>query len=1349
TRMVMMVKVKTCGDNGDDCDLMMVIVKHHETEVIGAVVVMVEGGRWTSRLTGLLHSLHAHATPVPAQAEGSPGDKSCVRYVGGEGSPVVRYVGGEGYSCGRGSPSPPHITTISAALTIHPHSTSSSSSSPICAHTPPSAPPVTPTGSSTPPTPDSDSHLTLSCSQCSSPLTASPLHAHHHHHHPALPHARPDSHVFEVREPCTCEERLLLSDAPPHRHPPHTQLHLLPTGADKSSSTLDNITAGDNTAAVYHTTISGASYDSGGEGEESGATHHSDAPGDALPDTRATSKHPRGYHTLGKKLKKILFKWSEPPGDEATKGRSFIPTDTHLDGSTPEVDDSTVAETDSGDSEGEREPDQREREEVRAGETPAGDEAHTALTIQHHPLPLLASLTLQPRTGEDDDTDSSVTSQPHAASLPQRDSPLHAPHAPGQPSRPRDEDTEHWVESSGVPSEGEENGEREHRSGGGRRESIGSVVSEGGGVRGVQRVVSSTLSQWRRLQGSVGCLTTAIKQRYHHRLLRREVSTPITGQKEPTAGREETVGRQEYPWAASPPTRRTQRSVTDKPTCADLDLEDNYPDDELVDGETSPDVSQIKSFDDLGGSSELITSGDLGVSGSDVTSITSGEAREGLSVCTSPVGVSSPSTSSGTTSSDDTGDTSTGTVIFKSLAADTLDDDDGDALPDEAVVMDRGDNLLQEGVTPHQDLDEEELDEGDLTPHISYTDITASLNEVDAMSEVVLTDLANDTQESRRMPRRSNDGVSCEGEPVAKRPSLAGLDDGHQHTYSPHPTPSSPHPTPSSPLPHPPPVASPRLALSLTRKQFCEGMMGGDDDASLLGETESEGDSGSEGTEMKELLLPGASDGGSEDVKQSDEVYVSTTTEDWHLEEVSVGQQEGRPAPLPDEMSDYSENDQETGGDKSVTREREMAERLAGGVIERITGDGRGKGSDQVVPGGQEEPPVTPGITDGVGQGEREVTQVISDDHKQQQPYVTPVISVDLVLSEQEAGVTSVSGDQRQQEPQLTRDDLDHTQQTPSAIPAISVDLVQSLPHPDMTSDVSDDFDNGQQKPNIIPEISIDLVQSEPDVTPVESDDLVQGQQKPSGTPVVTGDLSQSQQKPSGTPVVTGDLSQSQQEPSVTPVVTGDLSQSQKKPSVIPVVTGDLSQSQQEPSDTPVVTGDLSQSQQEPSVTPVVTGDLSQSQKKPSDTPVVTGDLSQGQQEPSDTPVVTGDLSQSQQEQSVMPVINEVLVGMDGGAGPRILVTEAVGVSSGTTPTIVVESGSAASGMGGSLEGAAFSTQGTFTPASTLAAHLAAHPRPPTPKSPITVDEWVAALPQTISDQKPRCTVQYPQVSMQ
>ncbi|XP_050698047.1 uncharacterized protein LOC126986169 isoform X2 [Eriocheir sinensis] len=83
-------------------------------------------------------------------------------------------------------------------------------------------------------------------------------------------------------------------------------------------------------------------------------------------------------------------------------------------------------------------------------------------------------------------------------------------------------------------------------------------------------------------------------------------------------------------------------------------------------------------------------------------------------------------------------------------------------------------------------------------------------------------------------------------------------------------------------------------------------------------------------------------------------------------------------------------------------------------------------------------------------------------------------------------------------------------------------------------------------------------------------------------------------------------------------------------------------------------------------------------------------------------------------------------------AGPRILITVARGDSEGEgatgTPNHLQESGSATSGWGGcSLEGVGFSS--THLDSSHSGGPHLTHPRAPTPKSPITVDEWVAALP--------------------
>ncbi|XP_068239553.1 serine-rich adhesin for platelets-like isoform X2 [Palaemon carinicauda] len=98
----------------------------------------------------------------------------------------------------------------------------------------------------------------------------------------------------------------------------------------------------------------------------------------------------------------------------------------------------------------------------------------------------------------------------------------------------------------------------------------------------------------------------------------------------------------------------------------------------------------------------------------------------------------------------------------------------------------------------------------------------------------------------------------------------------------------------------------------------------------------------------------------------------------------------------------------------------------------------------------------------------------------------------------------------------------------------------------------------------------------------------------------------------------------------------------------------------------------------------------------------------------------------------------EALVSV-AASGPKIVVTGAVSTSDidvPSPPAIMLETGSVTSDD--SLSEALAQTQGTVynqqSSSSNLAAHLVAHPhRPPTPKSPITVDEWVAALPHPTS----------------
>lgn len=89
--------------------------------------------------------------------------------------------------------------------------------------------------------------------------------------------------------------------------------------------------------------------------------------------------------------------------------------------------------------------------------------------------------------------------------------------------------------------------------------------------------------------------------------------------------------------------------------------------------------------------------------------------------------------------------------------------------------------------------------------------------------------------------------------------------------------------------------------------------------------------------------------------------------------------------------------------------------------------------------------------------------------------------------------------------------------------------------------------------------------------------------------------------------------------------------------------------------------------------------------------------------------------------------------------GPKIVVTGAVNAADMSVispPAIMLETGSVTSNDSLS-EALAQTHENLYTQqssSSNLAAHLGAHPhRPPTPKSPITVDEWVAALPHPTS----------------
>ncbi|XP_069955410.1 uncharacterized protein [Cherax quadricarinatus] len=1482
-----------------------------------------QGGRWTSRFSGLLHSLHAHTSPAHARtsAHTTSSGRVCGKLAPGKDSPVVRYT------CGQDSPTHAHITTISAALTLDPQdalsSASSSSSSPIFAHAPPAAPPATPTGSSPQPSPSSHAtHLAHSCSQLGGPsphlLTESLLHTHHyhhhhHHHHHLSAHAGPDSHLWHQEGDSSSFCHSVLGSNGYTPQPSHSGGHTTPPsdpsdhtppiprlvgGISLSPGTHTPQTPQQSGGTSIHPELQGGVSDTLGAvgkntvteedngqvwtGSQDGAsgercdtagaetnhlvtslppsphfhsthspepqfhycssispeppphyhhTHSPEPPQYDLVDDKFASKQGRSYHIIGKKLKRILFKWSEPvessrekvdtfPGGKEHQHQQSLRTNQLLEDDTgneshtprhqkqfdrlasetgqpsPSGVDGGVADTDSEDSERKevRSDGQDERLAERSAYVGAThSQEATSEQQQHQPLPpRVTSLpSLQPL-----DNSLLTRSTPHATSFSAVTYSTF-PHSP-QSSPLSVEHSKHSVETSCVCTQGldkgvqegegehtrvetsseeisEREGERsdsetEKRSvsddSEGRRESVSSVVSEGGGVRGVNRVVSSTLCQWRRLQGSVGCLTTALKQRYHHhRLITRHSSRSTAGhqRKESTAREgQELAGRDKQPRAVCPSPRRAprlsqyaaHRLTSEKLLSSDLDVDNKEQEDKV--GEASPDDSQSRSFEYFGESIEQSTSESNGVSRSDVNSLASVEARESLSVCTSPVGVSSPSTSSGTTSSDDTGDTSTGTVIFRSLALESLDDDE--ALPDEATVKDKNGIPVEKNeveglaVVAEKDLESPLVVNGEVVASGSHRDTPGALHKEEEMSEGRESDSASsDTQDSSGMPRRGNDGGGCEGEPTAKRPSLAGVDHAFFYHGSP-PLTASPSSSPSTP----------HSTLSMTRKRFCEAMISGGDDIIHSDGSNSEQDSTGGGSGLREITESSLdydtrhSDGNGSDKSHdkssscqdsdTDGVKLSDSSDIRVTQDTSVSEDDSRVT----RDTSFSEDDSRATRDISYSEDESSSRSISyceGDSSSRNIASSENDSCSRNIPYSEDDS--CSRITRDTYDSEGKSLESTSSDWS----------SEGMFLGRQEVGSISVSvtslklsGDElleRAHTPQImtqAHDDDRHGGTNWVEVSSVSTESVGESYSEREESRVrervvSESSCEGVSADGILLP-TVDLDRKVLHVTLPVSDDLQQGQQGQSSTLVITNDLDQSKQISVVTSVIRDGEVQRLCDSNLTPVISDDLEKRIQDPDLTSLVSDDLDQRKQEVSVTTLSSVDFDQRRQESSVTPLISDNLDGSPEE------VDVTILGGSDEGESSGVSSGAPNSGDREVAAIEGGKDICMGVGSGgtecegvhddehtnvvvsgAGPKILITAATNVGSGNTPTFVLESGSAASGWGGSLEGAVFATQDSFTPTSTLAAHLAAHPRPPTPKSPITVDEWVAALP--------------------
>ncbi|XP_071544270.1 uncharacterized protein olf186-M isoform X2 [Panulirus ornatus] len=1297
------------------------------------------GGRWSSRVSGLLHSLHAHAHATPAHAHASPS------FLPAEASPTVTY------SCGRDS----GATPLSHARP-HAHHPQQQQQQQVCryAHAPqhPPAPqhgtppthPRPSVGDKGPPRVDNTAHTDTSASaldpdegvSASGPpgevgpgdaLDASSSGEEVPHdgssaavgQEAKVPHTHVRSYatlsrklkriLFKWSEPLQAEgtadaEGAAVSPSPatPDDRPPTDRDLTPPAGQDRPDGTplrqatsvtqSPSLTSGDAPTPVQSPRRDARRPSRGVPGHPSGA----ERTGVDRSSRRGTVRERRGPE--------LRSSGGEAGGDKGATARAA---------------ERRVAGGAGG-------------QEGGPGSTARPPQISAAAAAPGHPA------------GAGHTPHSCRTSLPHTRAAQD-----------GRPFPPVDPAGVDGVETEvpdGVEEEEEEEGiggvggRREPRGSvsevvcrGRRRDSGGSVVSEGSGV---SRVVSSTLTQWRRLQGSVGSLTSALKHRYQQRLFKREPAASYSladDRLAPAVGggaQDELSGRiKPLPWGAgqedagggtsssSPPDGGT----THRPTSAKLVCNDvgkkwtgsgpgrdvQLKGHDVTDGDLPWDASQCESFDESVDSLYQLTSEDIAVCCGDETSLASVEARETLSVCTSPVGISSPSTSSGTTSSDDAGDSSTGTVIFRSSTLRAAEDEKLEE-EEQATVMDAHGNLSSESLLTEETaiadegstvevLGAEELvssDGDEVTPHSSDTDDKAEGDAAEPVEEeeegpgalaAALEEVASERQNSRRMSRRSSDGLVCEGEPVAKRPSLAGAEE------------ERPHPRLHQPRPRPTPVthagSSPRSALTLTRKLFCEAMMG----------VESHGASAMD-------------EAGGED----------------HHTVGSRGEDQGRAALAEEEQEEEekassvgeSQSDDEGGVWSSV----EVVARTTAGVGVVVTAPV----GDHAIPPWREDASLPPCVASGTRSGQRDdppltstQTMVAEGHDPSAPPRPPPLVTSGLPATTLRGQEVTADPGQGRGEPLVTPgcDDLGHE----PSVTSVSDDLGQE---PSVTS-VSDDL---RQEPGVT-SVSDDLRQ-EPSVTSV-SDDLGQ---EPSVTSV-SDDLGQ---EPSVTSV-SDDLGQGKREASVVTSVSDDLSQGQREASVVTSASDDQDQNQQV-SD---VTQDTDLSPVETMLTSVLSDDLDPRQVKPLVGSVISDDLTGDEGDPTS---LINDYINPTEDAGVVGVINddpqtpgEVMtleVSSAGGSeegrvltttGPRIYITAAtrsVGVHATPPPTIVLEGGSAGSGWGGSLEGAAFPAHNdALAPSSstTLAAHLAAHPRPPTPKSPITVDEWVAALPHPTS----------------
>ncbi|XP_045104519.1 LOW QUALITY PROTEIN: uncharacterized protein LOC123499996 [Portunus trituberculatus] len=746
-------------------------------------------------------------------------------------------------------------------------------------------------------------------------------------------------------------------------------------------------------------------------------------------------------------------------------------------------------------------------------------------------------------------------------------------------------------------------------SGGKRRDSAGSVVSEGGGVRGV---VASTLTRWRRLQGSVGSLTTSLRLRASQRL----------------------VPHADHPTTTLPP----------------------------------PDVAPCAA---------------------DTAEDAAGPNDSASPLCTSPVGgVSPPSTSSGTTSSEEGGDSSTGTVIFRPPAG-------------------------QGGA-------------GTTSPPLAPSPTPpASPEGARQPPQTVGSELVTGGGAREAARRRASDAQACEGEPRPKRPSLETGDGAPSPPSSPSPSlPECPPPSITSHTPELPPLTSPTHSpLPLSRRRFCESMLGSEEPPAIAAPPP-----------PPDLL--------------TDSVSLSSDGDSGIVhEDASSRRGEARRGSAGEEArgKDRSESDRESGSDggkrEMVTSESESEKGVGGGAgrdthHQPDTRDTEGvtthadhrrhvtltrTTSLHPAPTPSPPPPAegTEGDPGGGGEGggveEKEESEAVSQGQ--------------CTGNEASGGGFNLGYDTTATT--TTTDAATTTPTTPATpVPAAPAGVEVEVLVPEGSENLEAVMAPGTPPTPTPLHPSLPVITDQPHTQPlqppsecVEEEGWKESEGSGDKSEVAVAGGSSDVDAPDGFVTLASEVLGEGE------VYDEDaLAGVEGAVAVEAVGVDEVNSDQDSEKDSLIVS--RNDSDQELEDLPALEDDVAvvfDSDHRPwlPDTESQPQPTENGGWGSFDRRVC----ADTQEDEEIVEVTWS-------NAGPRILITVAGGDSDGATgtPNHLQESGSATSGCGGcSLEGATFPSSHvdsglTFAPPTSASGHLT-HPRAPTPKSPTTVDEWVAALP--------------------